>query len=625
MVEKKKLLQKKLNLLDVFSIATGAMISSGLFILPGLAFAKAGPAVIVAYILAGIIVIPSMLAQIELGTAMPKAGGSYFYIERSMGPAAGTLGGFASWFSLALKSAFALIGVGAFANLLFPVLSETHIKIIAIGFCIFFALLNIKSVKHTSRFQIFLVLSLLAILLLYCTVGITKVNLHNFMPFSPKGFGSVIPVVGLVFVSFGGLTKVASIAEEIKKPKKNLKMGMLIAFIVVMFFYVATIFVTVGVVDAGKLANSLTPISQGGEIVLGRVGMIVLSIAALFAFFSTANAGILSASRFPLAMSRDRLVPGIFGKMGKKSQTPFISIILTAAFMIVMIAFLNFENLVKAASTMMLILFLYTNVALIVMRESRIDTYQPSFRVPLYPWLQIIAIIIYAFLIFEMGTLPLIITGFFIILCLAWYLFYVRMRVQRKSALVHIVERITNKKISSSTLADELKEILIRRDNIIEDRFDKIAKSAIILDLEHSLEAEEFFNIVSEQLSSRLNIPSQELHDLFIEREKQSSTILEPGLAIPHIIVKGEKKFDILIVRCKDGINFEKGEPPVHTVFVLIGSMDERNFHLRALMSIAQIVKEHNFDKRWFNAKNSEELRNVIYLSTRKRETHEGK
>ena len=625
MLGKKKLLHRKLNLIDVFSIASGAMISSGLFVLPGLAFAKAGPAVVVAYILAGIIVIPSMLAQIELGTAMPKAGGSYFYIERSMGPAAGTLGGFASWFSLALKSAFALIGIGAFANLLFPMLSGTHIKAIAIGFCILFTLLNIKSVKQTSKFQVFLVLSLLAILFLYCTVGITKVNLHNLIPFTPKGFGAVIPVVGLVFVSFGGLTKVASIAEEIRKPKKNLRMGMLIAFVIVMFFYVAVVFVTVGVVDASKLANSLTPISQGGKIVLGKAGMIILSIAALFAFFSTANAGILSASRFPLAMSRDKLVPEIFGKMTKKSQTPFISIILTSAFMIVMIAFLNFENLVKAASTMMLILFLYTNVALIVMRESRIDTYQPSFRVPLYPWMQIITIIIYAFLIFEMGTLPLIITGFFIILCLAWYLFYVRRRVERKSALVHIVERVMNKKISSNTLTEELKEILIRRDNIVEDRFDKLVKSAVVLDLEHSIEAEEFFKIVSDQLSPRLNIPSRELQDLFVDREQQSSTMLEPGLAIPHIIVPGEKKFDILIVRCKDGINFEKGESPVHTVFVLIGSMDERNFHLRALMSIAQVVKEQNFDKRWFSAKNSEELRNIIYLSTRKRETHESK
>lgn len=624
MIEK-QILSKKLNLLDVFSIASGAMISSGLFVLPGLAFAKAGPAVVVAYILAGIIVIPSMLAQIELGTAMPKAGGSYFYIERSMGPAAGTLGGFASWFSLALKSAFALIGIGAFAQLLFSDLTEFHIKIIAIAFCILFALLNIKSVKLTSRFQVFLVLSLLVMLLLYCVFGIRKVNLHNFIPFSPKGLSTVIPVVGLVFVSFGGLTKIASIAEEIQKPKKNLPLGMILAFIVVMFFYVAVVFVTVGVVDAGKLAHSLTPISQGGNVVLGKLGMIILSIAALFAFFSTANAGILSASRFPMAMSRDRLVPGIFGKMTKGSETPLVSIILTSAFMIFMIAFLNLENLVKAASTMKIILFLYTNVALIVMRESRIDTYQPSFKVPFYPWMPIIAIIVYGFLIFEMGLIPLIITGVFVILCFAWYFLYVRVRVQRKSALVHIVERITNKKISSTTLTQELKDILIRRDNIVEDRFDKLVRSAIILDLDSSMDAEEFFSIVSEKLSPRLNIPSRELFDLFIDREQQSSTILEPGLAIPHIIVQGEKKFDILLVRCKEGIKFDEKEPPVHTVFVLIGSMDERNFHLRALMSIAQIVKEHDFYKRWNNAKDIEELRNIIYLSSRKRETYESK
>ncbi|MBN2017274.1 MAG: amino acid permease [Candidatus Cloacimonetes bacterium] len=623
MMAEKQILQKKLNLIDVFSIASGAMISSGLFVLPGLAFAKAGPAVVVAYILAGLIVIPGMLAQIELSTAMPKAGGSYFFIERSMGPVAGTLGGFASWLSLALKSAFALIGIGAFANLLFPGLSEIHIKVIAIAFCLLFALINIRSVKNTSRFQIFLVISLLAILFLYCLLGVTKVNLHNFIPFSPKGFGAVIPVVGLVFVSFGGLTKVASIAEEIQKPKKNLPLGMFIAFIVVMFFYVAVVFVTVGIVRPETLANSLTPISKGGDVIFGKFGMILLAVAALFAFFSTANAGILSASRFPMAMSRDRLVPNIFSKMSKSGQTPYMSIMFTALFMIVMITFLNLENLVKAASTMMIILFLYTNVALIVMRESRIDTYQPSFKAPLYPWLQIVAIIIYAFLIFEMGIIPLIITGIFVLLCIAWYFLYVRVRVERKSALIHIVERVTNKKISSSTLIDELKEILIRRDNIVEDRFDKLVRSAVILDLDCQIGKNEFFTIVSKELAPRLDIPYHELYDLFLEREQQSSTTLEPGLAIPHIIVQGEKKFDILIVRCKEGIKFDENEPPVHTVFVLIGSMDERNFHLRALMSIAQIVKEKNFYTRWKNAKNVDELRNIIYLSARKRESNE--
>ncbi|MCK4339882.1 MAG: amino acid permease, partial [Candidatus Cloacimonetes bacterium] len=126
-------LKKQLGLLEVFCIAAGAMISSGLFVLPGIAFAKCGPSVIVAYLIAGIIFIPSLLSKAELGTAMPKAGGSYFFIERSMGPAAGTLGGLASWFSLALKSAFALIGIGAFTILIFPSITGIQIKVIAVA------------------------------------------------------------------------------------------------------------------------------------------------------------------------------------------------------------------------------------------------------------------------------------------------------------------------------------------------------------------------------------------------------------------------------------------------------------------------------------------------------------
>jgi APA family basic amino acid/polyamine antiporter len=101
-------LKKGLGLFGVFAIAAGAMISSGLFILPGLAFARCGPAAILAYIIAGILVLPTALSKAELVTAMPKAGGDYFYITRSLGFAAGTIAGLASWLSLSLKSAFAL-------------------------------------------------------------------------------------------------------------------------------------------------------------------------------------------------------------------------------------------------------------------------------------------------------------------------------------------------------------------------------------------------------------------------------------------------------------------------------------------------------------------------------------
>jgi len=104
--------KRELTLLDIFCIASGAMISSGLFVLPGIAFAKVGPALLLSYLLAGILMVPAFLTKAEMATAMPKAGGTYFFVERSLGALAGTLAGLANWFSTALKSAFALVGIG---------------------------------------------------------------------------------------------------------------------------------------------------------------------------------------------------------------------------------------------------------------------------------------------------------------------------------------------------------------------------------------------------------------------------------------------------------------------------------------------------------------------------------
>ncbi len=107
-------LKRQLGTLEVFSIASGAMISSGLFILPSVIYKEAGPSIIIAYILAAIMIVPAMLSKIELATAMPRSGGTYFFVNKSFGPLFGTLSGFSSWFALSLKSAFALLGIGIF-------------------------------------------------------------------------------------------------------------------------------------------------------------------------------------------------------------------------------------------------------------------------------------------------------------------------------------------------------------------------------------------------------------------------------------------------------------------------------------------------------------------------------
>ena len=613
-------LMRKLGFWDVFCIAAGAMISSGLFVLPGIAFAKAGPAVILAYAIAAIMVIPAVMSKAELASAMPRSGGSYFFIERSLGALPGTLAGLANWLSISLKSAFALIGFGALAQLLLPEMHMWAIKAVAIGFCLIFTGLNIVSVKHTGRFQILMVAVLLAILAIFIVLGMPDVKHASLENFMGKGFGSVLATAGMVFISFGGLTKVASIAGEVRRPGRNLPAGMFAATLVVSLLYVATVFVTVGVLAPKALAGTLTPLSRAAGSFMGTGGIILLSVGALLAFATTASGGILTASRSPMAMSRDGLLPGFFRKLSPRFNTPYISILLTAGFMIAIIAVLTTENLIKVASTMMLMLFLMTNLAVLIMRGSKLQNYRPLYRSPAFPWVQIVGIAMYAFLIVDMGAVPLLTTGLFALGGVLWYAIYVRPRTTRESAFVYMVRNIVSKKMYRSTLEDELREIALERDEVIHDRFDRLVQECPILDLPSATSVDEMFRQTALVLAPRLHMDEKRLMELFHAREAESSTVIQVGLAIPHVVVEGKGLFDILLVRCRDGVDFPNQAEPVHAAFVLVGSEDERNYHLRALMAIAHIVQERDFVGRWLAAPRTEHLRDIILLSERTRD-----
>ncbi len=613
-------LKRVLGLTDVFAISTGAMISSGLFVLPGLAYAKSGPAMILAYILAAILIIPSLLAKAELSTAMPRSGGTYFFVDRSLGTVLGTFGGFANWFSLSLKSAFALVGMGAFAMLIFPDITALQVKLIAVTACLIFTLFNLFSVKMTGKVQVYLVFILLVILIGYIGRGFISTRPEYYQPFMPNGVWSLVTTAGLVFVSFGGVTKIASVAEEIKSPTRNIPLGMILSFSIVTLIYILAIGVTVGIVEGGQLRGSLIPLSLGAGQILGSTGRIVLAAAAIAAFITTGNAGILAASRTPLAMSRDQLLPAGLAKVHPRTGTPVISILMTSGFMIAVILFLSLENLVKTASTLMILLFTMVNISVIVMRESHIRNYRPKFKVPLYPWMPIFALISYSFLLFEMGKIPILISAGFFALGWICYRFYSRDKVNRTSALMHIVERITAKELRSRSLEEELKEIVIERDEIIEDRFDRLIKESIILDLDESRPVDQVLRTAADILAPHLSCKPTPLFNALMEREGQSGTVIRPGLAIPHVIVPGEHRFAILPIRCKSGIMFSGAPNPVHTLFVMAGSADERNYHLRALMAIAHLVHEKDFERRWLAAVNIGELKDVILLSGRKRD-----
>ena len=465
-------------------------------------------------------------------------------------------------------------------------------------------------------------------LLVFLFFGMPAVHHKSFEEFTASGLGTIFATAGLVFISFGGLTKVASIAGEVRNPGRNIPAAMFFALGLVALLYVAATFVAVGVLtpktpgdpSTSLLHGNLTPLTTAAEAFLGRGGVILLACAAMLAFVTTANSGILSASRSPMAMSHDGLLPQFMRKISQRTHTPWVSILLTSAFMIAFIALLPIEKLVKVASTMMLMLFLLVNVAVLIMRGSKIQNYRPLFRTPFYPWLQVAGIIMYVFLIAMMGLAAHLTTAAFALGGVLWYLIYVRPHIHRESALLYIVRKAVSKKIYRSQLEEELRSIALERDEVTHDRFDRLIQQCAILDLGESVPAEDMFRRAAEALAPRLKIDKDRLFDAFMERENQSSTVIQPGLAIPHIIVEGKELFDILLVRCREGVRFAGQDEPVRTAFVLIGSVDERNYHLRALMAIANIVQESDFTRRWLEAPESEHLRDILLLSGRQRD-----
>ncbi len=321
-----------------------------------------------------------------------------------------------------------------------------------------------------------------------------------------------------------------------------------------------------------------------------------------------------------MAMSKDELLPRPLRKISKRG-TPAFSILFTSSFMIVVILFLSLENLVKAASTMILLLFILINISVIFMRESNIRHYRPKYKAPLYPWVQIFGIIGYGFLILQMGAVPLMITGIFIACGLGWYSFYAHGKIKREYALLHVVERVMGVKSTDHLLDEELREILIERDDITEARFEDKIRGSVVLDLKYFVPPEEFAEQVVGPLAKRLDMSEERLYNRLMNREKDSNIMIRPGFAVISFHIKGRNKFEIELVRTKRGARFSDAFPPVRAAFIVVSSPDEENFYLHSLMWMVQIAERVDFEEEWINAKDSEELRDIILSSWGKQET----
>ncbi|SHI92244.1 amino acid/polyamine/organocation transporter, APC superfamily [Malonomonas rubra DSM 5091] len=614
-INKHKRLKKELKLKDVYAIATGATLSAGFFLLPGIAAIEAGPALVLAYLLAAVPMVPAMFSVIELATAMPRAGGVYFFLDRSLGPYFGTIGGIGTWLALILKVSFALIGMGAYIALFLP---NLPIIPIAMVIALLLGAINVVGAKKSGSLQVFLVFGLLAILAFFLLGGVIEFQPVHFQGFFASGFDAIIATSGMVYISYVGVTKVASLSEEVSDPGTNLPKGMILSLVTAVLVYFFGTLMIVGLVPPEQLKGSLTPVAAAAEVAMGRFGVVLVSVAALLAFVSVANAGLMSASRYPLAMSRDHLLPPKFRKLGKFG-TPLPSILLTLGVILAILILFDPMKIAKLASSFQLLMFALVCLAVIVMRESRIESYDPGYKSPFYPWMQIAGIVLPFFLIFEMGWVSIVFSIALVLISTFWFIYYGKQRTARNGAIYHVFARLGQ--YQHRDLDSELRGILREKGLRKEDPFDEIVARSLVLDLENETSFEGLVTVVAYKLQAKINLTAKEIKDQIMDGTRIGATPVTHGIALPHFRTDRTEQAEMVLVRARNSVvmthynpltHEEEGEICVKALFFLVSPEHDPTLHLRILARIAERVDEDSFAAEWDHAEDEHQLRQSL-------------
>ena len=375
--------------------------------LPGLAVGITGSSVWLAFLVAALCILPAVLSKSELGTAMPKSGGTYVYIERAFGPLFGTIAGIGLWLSLLLKSAFSLVGLSAYLYVVVNI-DEAYTKVIALLALLLIFLLNVFGLKKVEKTQLIIVSTSIISLIVIIALGLSSFDTKLTDPVFSDGTNGFIAGVAFLYISYAGVTKIAAIAGEIKNPAKNLPLTMIISLFLITTIYCMVALALVGNVEASVLSTDIKPIHTLFQTIGGDAFGLVAGVVGALTLLSMANSGVLASSRFPFAMSKDGLLPGYLAGVNSKFMTPVSAILTTSTLIALAIIFLDVVKIAKLASAFKVLMFIFNELTVIVLRETNAQWYKPTFKSPLYPYVQIFGILSGIVLLAFLGIMPVV-------------------------------------------------------------------------------------------------------------------------------------------------------------------------------------------------------------------------
>ena len=424
-------LARELGLGAAMSIGIGTMICAGIFVLPGIAAAKAGPVVVLAFALCGLVAVLVALCMSELSTGMPLAGGGYLFTVRTFGPMVGMVMGGCLWLSLVFASAFYMVGFGYYVA---DLLHTSHVLLALLMTALLIGV-NFIGAKEAGGLQNAIVAGLLIVLVAFVLRAVFSVDMDNLRPLVPPeiGMSGFLLVTPVLFVTFMGFAEIAAVSEEIKDPDRNLPLAVIGSVVVVTVVYCVVELCVVGLrrYDDPSMASE-TVLMEIARMLMGQAGYALILLGGILATVSSANASIMAASRISFAMGRDRLMPEWFNEIHARFRTPYRSIVVTGGLTMILLVILgsHLELIAEVGAFLSLLLYAFICLACMVMRHAELDWYKPSFRTPAYPTVPILGLL---GCLFVMGitSRPTILIGLAIVAgTLIWYVFFLRGQTQ---------------------------------------------------------------------------------------------------------------------------------------------------------------------------------------------------
>lgn len=437
-------LTRSLNAKDLVALGIGAVIGTGIFILPGHEAAQhAGPAVSIAFLLAAIVSGMVGMAYAEFSSAMPVAGSAYSFGSVVYGEIVGWLigwgllleyflavsaeaTGFASYFNNNILEA---IGINLPKSLQAGPMEGGVINISAVIIILLIAAILYQGGDMSKKIENFAVILKVAIIILFIVVGIFYIKAENYIPFYPKefqtepwGIGGISTAAATVFFAFIGFDALAANSAETVQPEKNVVKGILGTVLIAVILYVSFSLVLTGMVNYKHL-NVDDPAAYALKVVGLNAWNKLITVGALVGIFTAMIAMLLGGSRLLYALGRDGLLPKSMGHVSNKKMIPNNAILVSTIIGAIFAGLVPLVQLASLINAGTLIAFAFISFGIIPLRK-REDIENTGFRMPGYPVLPIIAGILSVYFVIMLPKTTKIMVSIWMLLGLLIYLIY---------------------------------------------------------------------------------------------------------------------------------------------------------------------------------------------------------